>query len=61
MNEMFKKNDPVGWDDVGVGRKYRTSNITCMGDGVAPPGCRCYTSSQQNLLATRGGNGSGSY
>ena len=61
MDEMFKKNDPVGWDDVGVGRKFRTSNVTCMGDGVAPPGCRCYTGDQQNLLSTRGGNGSRQY
>jgi len=58
---MFKKNDPVKWEEVGVGRKYRTSNVTCMGDGVAPPGCRCYTSKQNELLATRGGNGSKNY
>jgi hypothetical protein len=32
-----------------------------MGDGVAPPGCRCYTASQNELLATRGGNGSKNY
>ena len=61
MDEMFKKNDPVKWDDVGAGRKFRTSNVTCMGDGVAPPGCRCYSGDQQNLLATRGGNGSKEY
>ena len=41
MGDLFKKNDTVGWEDVGVGKKYRTSNVTCMGDGVAPPGCRC--------------------
>lgn len=61
MDGMFKKNDPVKWSDVGVGRKYRTSNVTCMGDGVAPPGCRCYTSNQYELLATRAGNGSKQY
>jgi len=61
MNGMFRKDDPVKWSDVGVGKKYRTSNVTCMGDGVAPPGCRCYTSSQHELLATRAGNGSRQY
>ena len=54
----FKSNDPVKWSDVGVGRKYRTSNVTCMGDGVAQPGCRCYSSNQYELLGTRGGNSS---
>jgi hypothetical protein len=61
MGDLFKKNDTVGFADVGVGKKYRTSNVTCMGDGVAPPGCRCYTGEQQDLLATRGGNGSRFY
>lgn len=61
MEGMFKKDDPVKWEDVGVGRKYRTSNVTCMGDGVAPPGCRCYTGDQFELLATRGGNSSKMY
>jgi len=61
MGDLFKKKDTVGWADVGVGKKYRTSNVTCMGDGVAPPGCRCYTGEQQDLLATRGGNGSKFY
>ena len=61
IDSMFKKNDPVKWSDVGVGKKYRTSNVTCMGDGVAPPGCRCYTSNQHELLATRAGNGSREY
>jgi hypothetical protein len=61
MDSMFKKNDPVKWSDVGVGKKYRSSNVTCMGDGVAPPGCRCYTSNQYELLATRAGNGSKEY
>ena len=54
----FKGNDPVKWSDVGVGKKYRASNVTCMGDGVAQPGCRCYTSNQFELLGTRGGNSS---
>jgi hypothetical protein len=54
----FKGNDPVKWSDVGVGKKYRPSNVTCMGDGVAQPGCRCYTSNQFELLGTRGGNSS---
>jgi hypothetical protein len=61
MDDMFKKNDPVKWGDVGVGRKYNTSNVTCMGDGVAPPGCRCYTGKEQDLLSTRAGNGSKKY
>jgi len=61
MDGLFKKNDPVKWSDVGVGKKYRTSNVTCMGDGVAPPGCRCYTGAQYELLATRAGNGSREY
>ena len=61
MDGMFKKDDPVKWEDVGVGRKFRTSNVTCMGDGVAPPGCRCYTGDQYSLLATRGGNSSKNY
>jgi hypothetical protein len=61
IDSMFKKNDPVKWSDVGVGKKYRSSNVTCMGDGVAPPGCRCYTSNQYELLATRAGNGSKQY
>jgi hypothetical protein len=61
MDGMFKKDDPVKWEDVGVGRKFRTSNVTCMGDGVAPPGCRCYTGDQFSLLATRGGNSSKNY
>jgi len=61
MGDLFKKNDTVGWADIGVGKKYRTSNVTCMGDGVAPPGCRCYTGEQQDLLSTRGGNGSKYY
>ena len=61
MDGMFKRNDTVKWEDVGVGKKYRTSNVTCMGDGVAPPGCRCYTGEQKDLLSTRGGNGSRYY
>lgn len=61
MGGLFKKNDPVKWEDVGVGKKYRTSNVTCMGDGVSPPGCRCYTADQYDLLATRGGNSSRHY
>ena len=61
MDGLFKKNDPVKWEDVGVGKKYRTSNVTCMGDGVSPPGCRCYTGKQHDLLATRGGNSSRHY
>jgi hypothetical protein len=61
MDGLFKKNDTVKWEDVGVGKKYRTSNVTCMGDGVAPPGCRCYTGPQKDLLSTRGGNGSRYY
>jgi hypothetical protein len=61
MGDLFKKKDTVGWADIGVGKKYRTSNVTCMGDGVAPPGCRCYTGEQQDLLSTRGGNGSKYY
>jgi len=61
MGDLFKKNDTVGWADVGVGKKYRTSNVTCMGDGVAPPGCRCYTGDQTELLGTRGGNSSKKY
>jgi flagellar motility protein MotE (MotC chaperone) len=61
MGGLFKKNDPVKWEDVGVGKKYRTSNVTCMGDGVSPPGCRCYTGKQHDLLATRGGNSSRHY
>jgi len=61
MDGLFKKNDPVKWSDVGVGKKYRSSNVTCMGDGVAPPGCRCYTGAQHELLATRAGNGSREY
>jgi hypothetical protein len=58
LDGLFKPNDAIKWNDVGVGRKYRTSNVTCMGDGVAPAGCRCYTSKQYELLGTRGGNGS---
>jgi hypothetical protein len=58
LDGMFKKDDPVKWEDIGVGKKYRTSNVTCMGDGQAPPGCRCYTSNQYELLGTRGGNAS---
>jgi len=61
MDGMFKKDDPVKWGDVGVGKKYRSSNVTCMGDGVSAPGCRCHTTDQYELLATRGGNGSKNY
>ena len=60
-SNMFKKNDPVKWEDIGVGKKYRTSNTVCMGDGVTPSGCRCHTVDQYELLARRGGNGSKDY
>jgi len=61
MDGLFKKDDPVKWNDVGVGKKFRSSNVTCMGDGVSPPGCRCHTVDQYEVLATRGGNGSRKY